>query len=255
MAAEACRQQYDVFDSYAFLKRYFSSDGNSYNLGRMRHTLRCYHDAFETLPNGLKILDYGSGPVMFATISAARKASEIVLSDYADNNCAALRQWLNRDSVAFDWSPHFSYVVRDLEGKREKEVKERQEQVCKLVKGMVHCDITQEPPIDPEYNQLYDVVISSKAIESAARNLEEYKTYITRLGKMVKPGGIQMMYQVENKSGTYEVGDYAFCNLPVSAELSMKMLKEAGFVDLTVDKFFPDDPHRVFSFVKGTCAK
>ena len=97
-------------------------------------------------------MDYGCGPVIANTISAAAKASSIVLSDFTPNNRKALRQWLNIDSAAFDWSPYFKYVVRDMEGKGEQEVKERQELVCKLVKAVVHCDITQDPPIDPDYN-------------------------------------------------------------------------------------------------------
>ena len=237
---------------YAYLEGYYSPQANCCNAGRMQHALRCYHETFQTLPNGLKVLDYGSGPVLLATISAATKASEIVLAEYGDKNCEALRQWLNGDSAAYDWSPHFKFVVQELEGKGEVEVKERQEQVRKLVKAVVHCDISQEPPIESGYDHLYDVITSCTAIESAARNTDEYATYISRLGSLVKPGGLIMMYQIENKTGHYTVGEYTFCNLPVSAELSMSILQDAGFHDLTVDKFIPDDPARVFSFVKGT---
>ena len=39
------------------------------------------------------------------------------MSDYVPANREALRQWLHRDSAAFNWSPYFDYVVRGLEGK------------------------------------------------------------------------------------------------------------------------------------------
>ena len=136
MAVDSVGYDYTDFEPTAFLERYYTTRGNSYNVGRMQHTLRCYHETFQTLPNGLKVLDYGSGPVLFAAISAATKASEIVLAEYADKNCEALRQWLNEDSAAFDWSPHFKFVVQELEGKGEAEVKERQEQVCSMY---IHC--------------------------------------------------------------------------------------------------------------------
>ena len=189
---------------------------------------------------------------LLATISAATKATEIVLSDYTDKNCEALQQWLKGDSAAFDWSPHFKFVVQELEGKGEKEVKERQEQVRALVKAVVHCDITHVPPIESGYDQLYDVVISSLVSELVACNVDEYVAYVSRLGTLVKPGGLIMMYQIENKTGYYVVGDYKFQDLPVTAEVSMSTLQDAGFHDLTVDKFLPDIPTKIFSFIKGT---
>ena len=47
-------------------------------------------------------------------------------------------------------------------------------------------------------------VISSLVIESVARYIDEYATYVSRLGTLVKPGGVVMMYEIENKSGFYE---------------------------------------------------
>ena len=74
----------------------------------MRHTLRCYHETFKNLASGLRVLDYGSGPVL---LSASTKASEIVLSDYVEKNCEVLRQWLERDPASFDWLPSFKFKI------------------------------------------------------------------------------------------------------------------------------------------------
>ena len=134
-------------------------------------------------------------------IPAASKSSEIVLCEYTERNRNALRQWLSGDSEAFDWSPHFSYVVRDLEGKSEQEVRERQEKVRKLVKAVVHCDITQDPPIDPDYNQCYDVLSLSLVIEGVANNLDEFRSLLGKVCKLIKPGGMMFYYGVENKLG------------------------------------------------------
>ena len=239
--------QHDEFDALTFLQRY-----NWVNApGRVKHMLRCYHDAFQDLPNDLKVLDYGSGPVMLNTISAAKKASEIVLSDYMDINCKFLRQWLDGDSAAFDWSPHFRFVVQQLEGKGEREVKERQEQVRKLVKAVVHCDLTQDPPIESGYDKLYDVVLCTLVMEGAARSHEEYVSNALRLGRLVKPGGLLLMYGIENRLGYYTVADHKYRNLHVTAEFAMITLKDAGFCDLTVDKLLPSDEENVFMFIKG----
>ena len=126
-------------------------------------------------------------------------------------------------------------------------MKERQDLVRKLVKAVVHCNITQVPPIEPGYDKVYDVVVSSKVVESVARNLDEYVIYLSRLGGLVKPGGMLMMY---NKTGFYNVGGMKFRNLPVPVEFTVSTLKKAGFINIAVDKFFPDDPNRIFSFLK-----
>ena len=52
--------------------------------------LRCYHSAFESLPGNITVLDFGSGPSLKATISAATKASEMTLSDYSPTNRLSL---------------------------------------------------------------------------------------------------------------------------------------------------------------------
>ena len=170
---------YNEFESSQYLISRYSSITDFNNYSR----LQFYHDAFKSIPNGVKVLDYGAGPVIMTTISAALNASEIVLSEYSDSNCKALRQWLNGDDDAFNWTPFFSYVVKELEGKGEKEVTERQEKVRNLVK-VVHCDLRCDPPIQQDYNQLYDVVISSCVLETVAHTHEEYKTYASRLGEL-----------------------------------------------------------------------
>ena len=63
----------------------------------------------------MKILDYGCGPSLPNSISAASKASEIVLADYAVSNREHLQKWVDRDSSARDWTP---YIVQTLEGRQ-----------------------------------------------------------------------------------------------------------------------------------------
>ena len=240
---------FDKFDPSAHLQYYDDVRGTL-----SEHRLRHYHDIFHTLPKNITVLEHGSGPTLLSTISAATKASEIVLSDYSDANLQALRLWLHTDMAAFDWSPHFSFVVEELEGKGEEEVVERQEQVRKLVKAVVHCDLTQDPPIDKDYDKLYDVVISSMVVECIAQNYDEYNILMSRLSKLVKPGGLLLLYGVENNE-FYTVGDFTFKNFPISSEMAMAAVKNAGFADVSVDKFvfsLPTIKTRTFMFIKST---
>ena len=71
----------------------------------------------------------------------------------------------------------------------------------------------------------------------------------------MKPGGLILIYGVENKLGYYDVGDRKLPNLIVTPEFAMQALKNAGFCNISLvnDAFFPSyDPHRIFRCIKGT---
>lgn len=239
------------FDSAAFLKHYVYETPE--NTDRLQHILRCYHNVFRSLPNGLKVLEFGSGPVIMGAISAATKASEIVLCDFTDKNRQSLRLWLDGSSDAFDWSKHFRYVVRELEEKDEGEVGKRQEQVREAVRAVVTCDLTEESMIEEEYNYMYDVVISSLVLESVANTHEEHSFLMRRLGGLVKPGGLILIYGVENRFGFYNAG-VKFRDVGINSTIAMSSMRDAGFCDLTINEFATtqDQYPLTFMFMKGT---
>ena len=239
------------FDSAAFLKHYVYDTPE--NTGRLQHVLQCYHNVFRDLPSGLKVLEFGCGPVIMGAISAVTKASEIVFADFTDKNRQLLRLWLDGNAAAFNWSNHFKYVVRELEGKDEADVEKRQEQVRKSVRAVVKCDLTEESPIEEDYNYMYDVVISSLVLESVASTQEEYGLLMRRLGQLVKPGGLLLIYGVESKVGFYNAG-VKFRDVGINSTIAMSSMKDAGFCDLTISKFATtqDQYHMTFMFMKGT---
>ena len=184
-----------------------------------------------------------------SAISAATKASEIVFADYTKK---FLRKWLDGEPDAFDWSPYFSHVVVNLEGKEEEEARKIEGQVRKLVRATVHCDINQDPPIERGFDDLYDVVMVSLVLEGTARSQEGYCSSLSRLARLVKPGGAIFYYGVENKFCYYTVGDRSFPAVYVDDQLTMSAFVDAGFGDVTLTKAPKFDPVVSFRFVKGT---
>ena len=244
------RDYLSKFDPAAYLREFYAGNVS-------QHRLRCFHDTFSTLPPNLEVLDYGSGPCLLGTISAATKASKIILSDYSDANCHALRQWLIKDPMPFDWSPHFNYVVQELEGKEELEVSKRQDLVRSIVDNVVHCDLTKDPPIEQGYNHFYDVVISSFVIEAVAQTIDEYGLLVSRLGKLVKPGGLLLIYGVEH-SNFYTFGNLTFWDISINADNTVAAMKDAGFNNIYVEKAtctMQSGITKYFVFVKGTCVQ
>ena len=101
---------------------------------------------------------------------------------------------------------------------------------------------------------MYDVVVSSLVMEAVSRDLEEYQLNISRLGKLVKPGGTILYYGVENREGYYSLpNNEKFPNVFATAEHALTAFERAGFTELSLGTFQPShDPHRVFRSIKGT---
>ena len=219
---------FDKFDPSSYLNYY---GGIQFR----RHMLRSYHAAFRELPPDVTVLDYGSGPSITGVISAATKASAIFLSDYCAANRDFAQDWLEDKPGAFDWDPHFNYVVKELEGGSDEAVEKRKQEVRKLVKGIAHCDLSQDPPIEKKYNKLYDVVITSYVLESTATSDEEYFSMMSRICNLVKPGGTLLVMVIEN-TPSYKVGDLLFKGFSVSCDTALKAIRECGLNDLHCDK-------------------
>ena len=236
----------DKFDPSRYLQRY-------QNCGdRSNHMLRCFYDAFKELPDSLKVLDYGSGPSLLPAMTAATKASEIIMCDYSPKNREVLRQWLQGSCASFDWTSHFEYIVRKLEGNFEDDaVQKRQDLFRKAVKAVVHCDLTQDPLIEKGYDQLYDAVSSSLVIDTVPRTYDEFVQLLTRLGRLVKKGGTILLYFVEN-APFYDVGDFVFHSFPVTTHSAENAVSAAGFRDIKIsNKFSSISTGYTYFFLQG----
>ena len=203
----------------------------------------------------VRVLDYGCGPVLCTTMSAAGipSVSEIVLAEYTTKSREAIQLWLDKDPSTFDWSPYFKYVVQTLEGKTEQQVAEREERMRSLVK-VVPCDISLNPPIENGYEGPYDVVICCLCLETCSNSVDEYRAGIAKLSSLIKPGGSllisSLVEQNEDKEPHYFVGSHCFHNLDVSYDLITSSLKVARLNIVSVDYFERSHPTAAHSYEK-----
>ncbi len=63
------------------------------------------------------------------------------------------------------------HVIQTLEGGTEEEAESRQDEVCKKVKAVVFCDITEDQFIAKEYEGPYDIIQCCLCLENACRDL------------------------------------------------------------------------------------
>ena len=147
---------YDCFDPLLYIKNKYAvvTDWNSQPLKLLHNIFQSYGST----PAGLKVLEFGCGPVPIYQCSSPLHASEIVFAEYTERNRNTLQMWLDNDPNAPDFIALFKYVVQNLEGKGEEEVVKRQDDLRRLVKGVIPCDILRDPPLlVPGYEGPYDI--------------------------------------------------------------------------------------------------
>ena len=233
------------FDVESYLLTRFSSPGRrDDDEHRMRDfAVQKLHEHFShTKPDTsgpFRVLDYGCGPVLANVISAARVATEVVLAEYTQEGRAALEQWLDNDPKAFNWSPYCEYVVQTLEGGSAQAAEEREKRLHSIVKGVVHCDITKDPPIENGYQLPYDVVISCLCLENATKTKEGLLQAFSRITTLVKSGGDLLLYfaETDKKDGlrSYWIGNHSYSALPVDSNFIHSML-EKDFRDIAIQR-------------------
>ncbi len=233
------------FDPQAYVKNVYASKGTAdeAHCGFPLRQLRKFWSTYPTDHQNLKVLDYGTGPTPIWQISSALHASEIVLAEFLESNRKALEQWVAGDSSLMDWSPYFKYAVQTLEGKDEEEAKAREVKLRGLIKAIVPCDATQDPPIQRGYEGPYDVIITILCLPGASKTEEEYKAVVARVATLLKPGGRIVMYEVEDPEKSYYTPHHTwkFHWLPTSESLVETALDSAGFEDVQIEKLSTED--------------
>ena len=237
-------EAYDLkFDPYEYLKFYTEVSAIH------KFPLKAIHDIFwsyGTTPAGLKVLEFGCGPVPIYQCSTPLHASEIVFAEYTERNREVLQKWLDKDPKSFDFTPFFKYVVQDLEGKGEDEVIKRQDELRALVKGVIPCDILSDPILTvPGYEGPYDVIISICCLPSAVDSLEGFDKAFKKLTTYLRPGGVLLLNGAEGPSDNdhyyYYVGNKKFSSLRITADFLKSVYEKNGYKNITVTRMTRDD--------------
>ena len=220
------------FDPWVYIQEYY---------GKLtcwhRNPLKTLHDFYTShFQKGanLKVLNYGSGPIVAFEASAASYAQEIVLAEYIEKNRMVAKLWLDKDPSKPDFGALYRYVVEELEGRGPSEVEERQESVRRLT-TVCSCDIFQDPPIQKGYEGPYDVIYTASTLEGACSNIEEYGEAVSKLCDHVKPGGWLVMsvcMGTDQEEGIYNinyVGSQRYDEVKVRPADIYDILQGCGF--------------------------
>ena len=227
-------EYHEKFDTQAFLKCYYTSPTIPFKIFPLPHLYSFY----QSLDNkSLKILEVGAGPCIAYVISAAPYASEIILSEYTEQNCKAIQQWLDKSADAHDWKPFFKHIVVDVEGGEETDIAAREEMLQSSIKAVIPCDVAKDMPLPTEYMKQYDVVLSILCLENACQTRDDYVPVLKRLAHLLKPDGKLFLYHVErvdsSEPALYSVEGQWYKNIRLSPKFIIESLKAAGFNDIS----------------------
>ena len=249
----------DTFDASDYVLKHFKTPAadNTYANFMMKCLARFYTGTMSGVAaNSLKVLDYGCGPSIALSISAAPKASEIILADYSPGNRDYVQKWLDKSPTLCDhWSPYFKHVVQTLEGGSEEAAVQRQDMLREKIKVVLPCDLREEAFIPEAYGKKgsYDVVMSSTCIETCSNDLASFERGFEKVALLVKKeDGYLLLCSTRREGpeeGFYVVDGEKYCSISLTKDFVMGVLKQNNF-DIIDEDYWPN-AHRGLSNTDG----
>ena len=222
------------FDPKDYLLR-FADVNVPYKVAPLKALYKFYRSYAESAGSNLSVCDIGCGPVIAYVISAARYASEITMSEYTKRNRDEIQLWLDKDPNAHDWTPFFTHIVEQIEGKGPEETVTRQELVRKKIKHIIGSDYMKPRIIDSDCIQ-YDVVQSFLSLEQSSDSEATFFSTLKKMYDLVKPGGRFVLYSLQKGQSPgpaiYHVRETQFLFLRVTRDFIEKSLKDIGYTHL-----------------------
>lgn len=218
------------FDPASYLREYYEDIGSE-NLALLRFLI----EAYQALPPGGSMLDFGGGPTIYPLISAVGRVEEFHFSDYLEGNLDEVRRWVAGDPSAFDWSEFIKRAIELETGTpcSEADVGRRSEQMRALVTRVMRCDASRAAPLDGPDRQ-YDVVVTNFCAESATSDREEWRAFVTKIASLLQPGGTLIMSALKGAS-RYAVGPRWFPSVDISEEELLELLEDTGFTEKEIE--------------------
>ena len=221
---------YSRFDAASYIRTRYPNPEDA----RSNFYLHCFHEFYQQYHTQwnhteARVLELGGGPVIVPLISAAPFVSEIVFSEYAEQNRAQVQLWKDGDPSAHDWMPYIKYVVDKLEGNGDPEAPSARERILRHRLNVVSCDVHADPILDCEaVRKPFDIISENACIESAVDSPSQYMEYVSKLKPLLKKGGLLVgMHGLGISEWTVQGKKYnAF---PLTEDLVIASLQQAEF--------------------------
>lgn len=180
---------FDRFDPREYLDYYYSRIDDE-NAG----LLAFFAEAYEHVPRGAEILEFGGGPTIYQIISAARRAAAIDFSDYLPSNLDVVRDWKGGEPGAHDWRP---FIARALEAEgdtaTDSAIEERSRLIRHRLRHLMLCDARLRDPCGSAFRGRYAAVGVSFVPEGITDSKREWASCLTNILSLLISGGTILM--------------------------------------------------------------
>jgi hypothetical protein len=157
-----------------------------------------------------KALDIGSGPSFNPVIGLIPYVSNVVLSEYDEENRKEAQRWKEESPKAFDWRPFMSAALTFSEHDQpvdDNSLQTRENEIRRKVSIIIPCDVRSKEIIDPKYvpDGGFDVVTSMGVINVGASTKAEVYQALENIHSILNQGGLLFCY-MSGKSTYYTMG-------------------------------------------------
>ncbi|GFT03731.1 hypothetical protein NPIL_644711 [Nephila pilipes] len=197
---------------------------------------------------GQKLLEIGSGATVHNIASASAYFPIIVQSDFLEDNCKALRDWLQGNTM-LDWSKFLDIPARleKYRGDRDVMIATLESRIRRNVKAVVHCDVHTESilrleEVPPEAVPPYDLIISILCFEVTCSNFQEFVGVLRRVNSLLRKGGGILMSSILGQED-WHVKEKTYLSLKLSLNEILSALDMAGFGHHDIKEFSPMKTH------------
>ncbi|CAF1584300.1 unnamed protein product [Rotaria magnacalcarata] len=229
------------FDTVSYLQNFYS--GVDINPSEaplasffLEKTVQILHDERNRFGNQ-KVLEFGGGPNLSASLLLAQYADSIRFCDYTQSNLNYVTDWIEQKSTVFDWTNYFESVLTIAGTSKEKRIEWESRLRDALSRGGLSiCDVNDPGcPILSGKSDDYDIIFSSFCLEAACLTIDIFNETIGKLVRLLKPGGLLLLVMVRNESFYYVGAEKFFCLSLDEAKVKKALQATGELVDIHID--------------------
>jgi hypothetical protein len=221
---------YTAWNATEYLNEYYSDI-----MSDEKFCLKFLVAALQRTPEVPVALDFGSGPIISHILPLVAKAKTVIMSEYLESNCVAVKQWLSGHAEAHNWNPFTQEILR-LEGNSSPtaaDIQTREQLARQRVTQVLPGDVQDANPLGLEKREFFPLVTAHYCAEGISPDLDQWRVYMSNIMSMVKPGGTLITSSCG--SGTfYKVADQYFPSTKLVPQDILNCFWENGFVDLDI---------------------
>jgi nicotinamide N-methyltransferase/methyltransferase len=194
-------------------------------------------DAYREIPRGGRLLDFGCGPTIYASLPAAERVDELHMCDFLEDNLDEIRRWARGEPDAFNWRAFTAEVLRRELGHPPQAVEcDRREMTMRSkLRSICRGDARRKPPLQTDIE--FDVLVSCFCLEAAATARSEWQDLTLNVCSLLRPGGSLILAAIKN-ADTYGVGSSVLPAVPIDEHDVIRSLEAAGFDEGTLTTSF-----------------